>query len=252
MLDLFHLVLQIAVILVAARLVGFLFQKIHQPQVMGEMVAGILLGPSLLGWLAPGVSASLFPPASLGYLNALSQVGLVVFMFVVGLALNPSELRGYGHAAVLTSHVSIAAPFCLGGLTALYLYPRLSDDGVTFTGFALAEGFRHSNRMQAAAAAAFLERAGFRIESAEAPVEPLVLTAEEIESLAEMEHGRWVVERLQQGWRYDDVRDTPKKLHPDLVGWAKLPDGVRDWDRSAVRNWPRLLADAGLRVVRTA
>jgi Kef-type K+ transport system membrane component KefB len=140
MLDLFHLVLQIAVILVAARLVGFLFQKIHQPQVMGEMVAGILLGPSLLGWLAPGVSAALFPPASLSYLNALSQVGLVVFMFVVGLALNPSDLHGYGHAAVLTSHVSIVAPFCLGGLTALYLYPRLSDDGVTFTGFALFMG----------------------------------------------------------------------------------------------------------------
>jgi len=140
MLDLFHLVLQIAVILVAARVVGFLFQKINQPQVMGEMVAGILLGPSLLGWLAPGVSAALFPPASLSYLNALSQVGLVVFMFVVGLALNPTELHGYGHAAVLTSHVSIVAPFCLGGLTALYLYPRLSDDGVTFTGFALFMG----------------------------------------------------------------------------------------------------------------
>ena len=140
MLDLFHLVLQIAVILVAARIVGFLFQKINQPQVMGEMVAGILLGPSLLGWLAPGVSAALFPPASLSYLNALSQVGLVVFMFVVGLALNPSELHGYGHAAVLTSHVSIVAPFCLGGLTALYLYPRLSDDGVTFTHFALFMG----------------------------------------------------------------------------------------------------------------
>jgi Kef-type K+ transport system membrane component KefB len=140
MLNLFQLVLQIAVILVAARVVGFLFQKINQPQVMGEMVAGILLGPSLLGWLAPGVSHALFPPASLGYLNALSQVGLVVFMFVVGLALNPSELHGYGHAAVLTSHVSIVAPFCLGGLTALYLYPRLSDDGVTFTGFALFMG----------------------------------------------------------------------------------------------------------------
>ena len=140
MLNLFQLVLQIAVILVAARIVGFLFQKIKQPQVMGEMVAGILLGPSLLGWLAPGVSAALFPPASLSYLNALSQVGLVVFMFVVGLALNPSELHGYGHAAVLTSHVSIAAPFCLGSLTALYLYPRLSDDGVTFTHFALFMG----------------------------------------------------------------------------------------------------------------
>jgi len=138
--NLFQLVLQVAVILVAARLVGFLFQKINQPQVMGEMVAGILLGPSLLGWLAPGVSHALFPAGSLGYLNALSQVGLIVFMFVVGLALDPSELRGYGHTAVLTSHVSIVAPFCLGGLTALYLYPRLSDDSVTFTGFALFMG----------------------------------------------------------------------------------------------------------------
>jgi Kef-type K+ transport system membrane component KefB len=128
------------VILVAARIVGFLFQKINQPQVMGEMVAGILLGPSLLGWLAPGASAALFPAASLSYLNALSQVGLVVFMFVVGLALDPSELHGYGHAAVLTSHVSIVAPFCLGGLTALYFYPRLSDDSVTFTHFALFMG----------------------------------------------------------------------------------------------------------------
>ena len=138
--NLFHLVLQIAVILVAARVVGFLFQKINQPQVMGEMVAGILLGPSLLGWLAPNVSAALFPASSMGYLNALSQVGLVVFMFVVGLALDPSELHGYGHAAVLTSHMSIVAPFCVGGLTALYLYPRLSDDGVTFSGFALFMG----------------------------------------------------------------------------------------------------------------
>ncbi len=138
--DLFQLVLQIAVILVAARVAGFLFHKINQPQVMGEMVAGILLGPSLLGRLAPGFSAALFPPASLGYLNALSQVGLVVFMFVVGLALNPAELRGYGHAAVLTSHVSIVGPFCLGAITALYLYPRLSDEAVTFTGFALFVG----------------------------------------------------------------------------------------------------------------
>ncbi len=114
----------------------------------------------------------------------------------------------------------------------------------------LDETFRHSNRMQAAAAAALLERAGFRIEQVEGPVEPLEMTRDEIELLAEMEHGRWVVERLQQGWRYDDVRDTRKKLHPDLVGWSKLPDAIKDWDRTAVRNWPRLLAEAGLRVVR--
>jgi ppGpp synthetase/RelA/SpoT-type nucleotidyltranferase len=114
----------------------------------------------------------------------------------------------------------------------------------------LEEGFRNSNRMQAAAIAAFLERAGLRMEQVKAPVEPRELKKEEIESLAEMEHGRWVVERLQQGWRYGEVRDTQKKLHPDLVGWSKLPESIKDWDRSAVRNWPRLLADAGFSVTR--
>lgn len=137
MVDLFKLILQIGVILLTARIVGMLFKKIKQPQVMGEMVAGILLGPTLLGWLAPGMSKALFPAASLGYLNALSQVGLVLFMFLVGLSLNPKELHEHGHAAVLTSHVSIITPFCLGSLLALYLYPRLSDDSVSFMGFAL-------------------------------------------------------------------------------------------------------------------
>jgi len=78
--DLFKLVLQIAVILAVCRGVGSIFRKIGQPRVVGEMFAGILLGPSLLGWMAPGISAYLFPSASLGFLNALSQIGVVVFM----------------------------------------------------------------------------------------------------------------------------------------------------------------------------
>ena len=134
------LMLQIAVVLVAARGVGFLFRKIRQPQVVGEMVAGIMLGPSLLGWLAPGASAVLFPVASLGYLNTLSQVGLLIFMFLVGLEFDPKLLRGRGHTALVTSHVSIVAPFFLGAALALYLYPRLSDDSVSFNGFALFMG----------------------------------------------------------------------------------------------------------------
>lgn len=133
-------ILQIAVILIFARAVGALFKRIRQPQVVGEMAAGILLGPSLLGAFAPGVSAALFPPASLDYLNALSQIGLILFMFLVGLLLDTKELHKYGHAAVLTSHVSIAVPLCLGTAAALFLYPRLATDGVTFTGFALFMG----------------------------------------------------------------------------------------------------------------
>lgn len=134
------LIIQIGVILVVARLVGWLFRKIHQPQVMGEMVAGILLGPSLLGWVAPQLSAALFPPESLGFLGALSQIGLLLFMFLVGLEFDPKILRGQGHTAVVTSQASIFVPFLLGTGLALYLYPNLSDDTVTFTSFALFMG----------------------------------------------------------------------------------------------------------------
>ena len=138
--NLFTLVLQIAVILAVCRVVGTLFQKIHQPRVVGEMFAGIMLGPSLLGWIAPQISAYLFPPSSLGFLNALSQVGVVIFMFLVGLGINPKELKEQGHAAVLTSHVSITAPFVLASFLSIYLYPKLSDDSVAFTSFALFMG----------------------------------------------------------------------------------------------------------------
>jgi Kef-type K+ transport system membrane component KefB len=134
---LFTLVLQIVVVLVVCRVAGTLFQRIHQPRVVGEMFAGIVLGPSLLGWVAPRFSAYLFPASSLGYLNALSQVGVIIFMFLVGLAINPRELKSQGRAAVLTSHVSITAPFVLASCLALYLYPRLSDNSVAFTSFAL-------------------------------------------------------------------------------------------------------------------
>lgn len=134
------LILQIGTILIVARLVGWLFGKLHQPRVVGEMLAGILLGPSLLGWLAPNISSSLFPPDSLGHLNSLSQVGLLIFMFLVGLELDLGHLRELGRAAVMTSQVSIIAPFILGSTFAVYLYPRLSDPSVSFTGFALFMG----------------------------------------------------------------------------------------------------------------
>jgi Kef-type K+ transport system membrane component KefB len=140
MLNLFTLVLQITVILAVCRAMGSLFRKIHQPRVVGEMFAGILLGPSLMGWMSPQFSAYLFPASSLGFLNALSQVGVIIFMFLVGLGINAKELKHQGHAAVLTSHVSITAPFMFASFLALYLYPRLSDDSVKFTHFALFMG----------------------------------------------------------------------------------------------------------------
>jgi Kef-type K+ transport system membrane component KefB len=138
--NLFILVLQVAVVLTACRLTGTLFKKFQQPRVVGEMFAGIMLGPSFLGWIAPHFSAYLFPASSLGFLNALSQIGVIIFMFLVGMNINPKELAKEGHAAVLSSHVSITAPFVLAAFLALYLYPRLSDDSVAFSSFALFMG----------------------------------------------------------------------------------------------------------------
>lgn len=135
--DLPLLILQIGVIVGVARLAGALVRRIGQPQVVGEMLAGLLLGPSLLGWAAPALSAAVFPAGSLGFLSALSQVGLLVFMFLVGLELDPAHLRERGHAAVLTSHASIVVPFVLGAAVAIPLYPRMGDPAVPFTSFAL-------------------------------------------------------------------------------------------------------------------
>lgn len=134
------LIAQILTILAAARLIGWLFRKIHQPRVIGEMVAGILLGPSLFGWVAPGFHETLFPAASLGYLSALSYVGLLLFMFLVGLELDLTHLRELGRAAIVTSQVSIILPFVFGSLFALYLYPRLSEPSVNVVGFVLFMG----------------------------------------------------------------------------------------------------------------
>lgn len=134
------LLAQVGIIILVARLAGALFRRFKQPQVVGEMAAGILLGPSVLGWLAPGVSAALFPVASLGFLSALSQIGLIVFMFVIGVELNPWQMRARTRAAVLTSCASMTLPFFLGCVLALALYPVVSTPAVRFTHFALFVG----------------------------------------------------------------------------------------------------------------
>jgi Kef-type K+ transport system membrane component KefB/nucleotide-binding universal stress UspA family protein len=122
------LIVQVALILALSRLIGVLFQRMNQPQVVGEMLAGIMLGPSLFGWLFPEASAAVFPPASIVYLNVLSQVGVIFFLFLVGLELDPKLMRNRGHAAVVISHVSIVAPFLLGTALTLLLFSRLFND----------------------------------------------------------------------------------------------------------------------------
>lgn len=128
---------EVLIVIGLSRLVGLGFKSIKQPLVIGEIVAGIMLGPSLFGLLAPDVATTLFPPETLPFLNVLSQIGLIFFMFLIGLELNPKYLSGQLEVAVLTSHVSILVPFSLGTLLALLLYPLVSNAGVSFTAFAL-------------------------------------------------------------------------------------------------------------------
>ena len=132
-----HLLLALAAVIAVAQVLGKLFVHLHQPPVIGEVVAGILLGPSLLG---PEISQWILPPSVAPFLGVIAQLGVILYMFLVGLELNAGLLRHRAHATVATSHASIIAPFLLGALLALVLYPRLSTSDVPFTSFALFMG----------------------------------------------------------------------------------------------------------------
>jgi Kef-type K+ transport system membrane component KefB/nucleotide-binding universal stress UspA family protein len=115
---------------------GRLLRKVHQPHVIGEIIAGILLGPSLLGAIWPSAFDFVFPPELMSYLDVLAQIGLIFYMFLVGLELDFGLMRGRGHAAVWVSHASIIAPFLMGVALALWLFPTLGA-GDKFLPFAL-------------------------------------------------------------------------------------------------------------------
>jgi len=131
------LLMQIVVILAMAGLFRRLFRWLHQPPVMGEMVAGIVLGPSVLGLFLPQVMWFLFPVSSLQTLQLLSQIGVVLFMFLVGMEVNVRHLRERGSAAVMISHASIIIPFLLGTALSIFLYKDLAPPGTSFNAFAL-------------------------------------------------------------------------------------------------------------------
>ena len=139
-----HVLLTLTVVIVTARVLGALFRQLQQPPVIGEVIAGILIGPSLLGRVAPEVSAYLVPHGVAPFLGVLSQLGVVLFMFLVGLELDTSVLGRHAHVTVAISHASIIAPFLLGSTLALWLYPMLSSSDVPFTSFALFMGISMS------------------------------------------------------------------------------------------------------------
>jgi Kef-type K+ transport system membrane component KefB len=139
-----RLFVQLVVILAVARLVGGAFTRIGLPSVVGEMVAGVLLGPSLFGWLTPGAFAFVFPADSLGALRLLSQVGVCLFMFAVGMDLDVARLKDKAPSAVAVSHASIVAPFLMGVTLAWFLFTGLAGPKANFTSFALFLGISMS------------------------------------------------------------------------------------------------------------
>ncbi|MBL7899251.1 MAG: cation:proton antiporter [Crocinitomicaceae bacterium] len=138
------LLAQIVTIIFAARLFGWLFRKIGQPTVIGEIIAGIVLGPSLIGIYFPEFSAALFPVQSLGNLQFLSQIGLILFMFVIGMELDLTVLKNKAKDAVVVSHASIIIPFALGMGLAYFIYEAFAPVGVPFIAFGLFLGIAMS------------------------------------------------------------------------------------------------------------
>jgi len=131
------LLLQIIVILAACRIVGLLFKTFGQPAVIGEIIAGILLGPSVLGYFFPDLSNFLFPEASLANIKMLSQFGLILFMFIIGMELDLGVVRKRFQDTILISHTSAIAPFFLGMLIAYFIYEEYAFKETSFLTFAL-------------------------------------------------------------------------------------------------------------------
>lgn len=131
------LLLQTIVILIFARMVAWVFMKMGQPSVIGEILAGIILGPSVLGLLFPSSFTFLFPPTSLPNISLLSQFGLIFFMFVIGMELDLGEIKKNFQKSLIISHTSIVVPFVMGAILALFLYTDYAGEHSQLLPFAL-------------------------------------------------------------------------------------------------------------------
>lgn len=138
------LLAQIVTIVFAARIFGWIFKKLGQPSVIGEIIAGIVMGPSIIGAYFPEFSATLFPVQSLGNLQFLSQIGLILFMFVIGMEMDLNVLKSKAKDAVVISHASIVFPFALGMVLAYFMYNSFAPQGIQFLSFSLFIGISMS------------------------------------------------------------------------------------------------------------
>ncbi len=134
---LLHVLLSLMVVIITARGVGAIFKVFHQPPVIGEVIGGILLGPSFLGRIAPDVYQFILPTTTAPFLGVIAQLGVILYMFLVGLELDLKILKRSGHATLAISHASIVVPFIFGSALALYLYVPMSSANISFTNFAL-------------------------------------------------------------------------------------------------------------------
>ena len=134
---LLSVLLALTVIMLTARLVGAVFAKLNQPAVIGEVVGGIMLGPSLLGRIAPGWQAMVLPPETAPTLSVIAQLGVILYMFLVGLELDLSLLRTSLSKTVIISLSAIIVPFVLGTGLSLALYGSLAAPGIDRSSFVL-------------------------------------------------------------------------------------------------------------------
>lgn len=132
--------IQVVVIIAACRGLGLLARWMGQPAVIAEVGAGIVLGPSLLGWVSPGTFHDLFPVGSLGVVRTVSQLGLLLFMFLVGLELDLRLLRGRARTSIAVAQVGILVPFGLGAGVAWWLRDEMAPPGVAFPAYAMFVG----------------------------------------------------------------------------------------------------------------
>jgi Kef-type K+ transport system membrane component KefB len=137
---LYHVLVALVSILLLGRWMGKLFVYFGQPRVIGEIVAGIMLGPSLLGRIWPAAMHFILPHDVAPYLGVIAQIGVILYMFLVGLELNAGLIRSRAHATIAISHTSILVPFLFGAMLALWLYPQLAPADKPFASFALFMG----------------------------------------------------------------------------------------------------------------
>ena len=139
-----HVLGTLAAVILAGALFGQLCRLVGQPPVIGEIVAGLALGPSLLGAISPEAMHLLIPSTAIDpkglvstSIKVVAQLGVILYMFLVGLELSAAQLKHRAHAAIAISHASIVVPFVLGSVLSLWLYPMLAESHVSFMSFSL-------------------------------------------------------------------------------------------------------------------